>query len=254
MLAEHRKTIHFWLAVLVLSGSGLYLQSARRSGAFQVLKKALPIRKPLNDLDRDCLLPYQLVNSRVLPPESTAELGTEEYIEWTVRDGKAPRKWLRVANVSVSFYTGKQDRIPNVPEECFVQGAFSESRDDTFDWHMDSLGEEIVIRRLAFDPPHPTGKQIYVYYTIAVNGDYYAGRTGARIRMGDSQDTHLYYAKIQVSFHDVREKHLEGLDERAQSLLDQLLGELVEAHFPLRGWERGGPPTNKPNRDGNPGS
>jgi len=236
-----RGRIQFGLAFLILASSAGLMQVAKSQGWLQLIKGPLPIRKPLAQFDREALGRYRVVSVDRLKPEIVEELGTEEYLEWMVRHrGSRDTEWLTGIGLSVSYYTGKQDQIPHVPEECYVQGAFTIVGDETVEGALDGLGRTIPIRRLKFAPPKPTGMNTYVYYTICVNGDYYAGRTWARARMADSSESHLYYAKIQVAFRGGSDDVLGEMDEKACELLDLMLAELVERHFPPQGSERGG--------------
>ena len=79
-----KRWLHFGLAVAVLFPSALGLYVAQRMGWVILVKKALPIRKPLVDFDREVFAPLSLkfVSSGRLSAEMVAELGTEEYINW----------------------------------------------------------------------------------------------------------------------------------------------------------------------------
>lgn len=236
---------YFVLAVLILGVSAAGMQLAKSRGWMRVVKKPLPIRKPLKDLNRECLSQFHLVVSQPLSPEIEDELGTMEYVNWILDRPGATEAWRGKVTLLVTYYTGKQDQVPHVPEECFSQGAFSPGADDTLEMEMSRLGETVPIRRLSFYPPRQVGSQMYVYYTICVNNDYFAGRNRARFRMGDMRDSHQFYSKVEVSFQNVRDEKLSELDEYARDLLDSTLAELVQSHWPRKGWERGGPPADE---------
>jgi hypothetical protein len=172
------------------------------------------------------------------------ELGTEEYISWVLDLPGVHKAWSGEAIFSVTYYTGKQDQVPHVSEECLAQQAFSPSGDDTLEMNMARLGRVLPVRRLSFYPPRQVGAETYFYYLICVNGDYFTGRQGARVRMAKMSDSHLYYSKVDISFEGVVEEKLSLVDQYAQELLDSTITELVLSHWPLKGWERGGPPTD----------
>jgi hypothetical protein len=182
--------------------------------------------------------------SQRFPAEIEAELGTKEYVNWVLDLPRVRKVWSGDVILSVTYYTGKQDQVPHVSEECLVQQTFSPSGDDTLDMEMARLGRVLPVRRLSFYPPRQVGTKTYVYYSICVNNDFYPGRQGARLRMANARDTHLYYAKLEVSFEGVADEDLPIVDQHAQELLDGTLTELMQSHWPLKGWERGGPPTS----------
>ncbi|MFQ5411560.1 MAG: hypothetical protein ACE5EC_04660, partial [Phycisphaerae bacterium] len=88
-----------------------------------------------------------------------------------------------------------------------------------------------------------TTEESYVYYTICVNGDFYANRLPVRLRMGDRKETHLYYSKVEVSFSGLNNPDLADLDQRARSVMDIIITELVNTHWPRKGSELGGDQT-----------
>lgn len=205
---------------------------------FMVLKQPLPILRPLKDFDPKALQPYEQLSSNKLSPDIVAEMGTDEYINWTVKDPMSKQDGF--VGLSVTYYTGVQDQVPHVPEECYVQGAFSPAGDDKLELQFDRLGQTVPVRRLSFFPPREFVKKSYVYYTICVNGSFYSDRQKVRIALKNPFDTHLYYSKVEISFSNVSESDLSVLDEKACELLDKITLELVDSHWPEKGSERGG--------------
>lgn len=241
MPSQPRLTLHYVLAVLLLAGAGTVLQVARNRGALQLIKQASPIRKPIQDLDRSCVLPSKVQASRRLASETVEELGTEEYIDWALDTSPARVPW-KSANLSVTYYTGVQDQVPHVPEECMHQAAYLFDSEATLEADMKELGRRVDIHRLSFYPPRRTGEKTYVYYTICVNGDFYTDRQRVRLRMGDPRESHLYYSKVELTIEGLNEDNLAVADQRAFSILDRVLVELVKSHWPERGTENGGLP------------
>ncbi|MBN2559655.1 MAG: exosortase-associated EpsI family protein [Phycisphaerae bacterium] len=244
MSSDGRRRFHFALAVLTLGVSAGFMQEAKSQGWLVLIKKPLPIRKPLKDFARDCISPFVFVASQRLPIEQEAELGTEEYLNWVLKPPGAQKGKEDQVNLSVSYYTGKQDQVPHVPEECFYVGAYSLVDDRTVNMEMAHLGQKIDVRCLTFCPPRKVGTKSYVYYIICVNGDFFSERNSARLRMAKHGDTHLFYSKVEVSFSGVSDEQLPQTDEYARELIDATITELVRSHWPLRGWEQGGPPAD----------
>lgn len=237
--------LHYGLAVAVLAVGAIGLQLAQALGWVTLIKKPLPIRKPLADLDRSIFEPLALkfATSDRLDAETVGELGTEEYINWTLaHTGTRPMSRGPVM-FSVTYYTGKLDQIPHVPEECLWQGGLSPAgRNEVFRLRPAWLGDEIAVHRVSFHPRSADGTLVYDYYTICVNGEYFADRTGVRMRLVKPGDTHMYYSKIEAMFLGVANENLAEVDRMALEILERAAAELSRAHYPLKGWEKGGPP------------
>jgi hypothetical protein len=249
-----RRGIQFALAVIVLAGGAIGLKAAKARGLLQVIKGPLPILKSLHDLDKSALSPWRYVSSRRLPEDTIGELGTEEYIEWTLENPTATAPWARTASLFVTYYTGKQDQVPHVPEECYLTQAFSLDSDEELTIAAPMAGEDsLPVRLLRFSPPPNVmigdSARTYVYYLIAVNGDFYNSRNRVRLRMIDDRETHLYYSKIEVSFRAAGSVDRSEMDALAGKLLGAAITELARSHWPPRGAERTG---MTPATDGRP--
>jgi hypothetical protein len=241
MIRKSRANLHFVLGLIVLVGASVGIQIAKAKGMLYVIKKPIRILKPLNDLNRDSLAPYEVIEQAPLSSEMVQELGTTEYINWILREPGKGRQLRRDITVSITYYTDVQDQVPHVPEECYFQsGHFLLATDKKMVLKSDSLGEEIAVRRLSFNGAGEMVKRNYVYYTICVNGIFCSDRNFVRMHMANPRDTHLYYSKVEIAFQDVVEKNESRLDEKAQKLFDKVLPELMKSHWPPRGSERGG--------------
>jgi hypothetical protein len=117
------------------------------------------------------------------------------------------------------------------------------------DMALPELGETIQIRRLSFIRRDLTTRT-YVYYTICVNGQFFGRRDMVRGVMADPRDSHLYYSKVEVAIREKPGVQIEELDQAARIVLDKTITELMRSHWPLRGWERGGPPPGGEQRPG----
>lgn len=233
---RNRQTVYFALAVLVLGGTAVALQLRD----FNIIKKPLPIRKPLIEMEPSSLGPYELVTSERLSTDIVSELGTNEYIQWTLRDKRIKNRSDATVSLFITYYTNVQDQIPHVPEECNPQAGLVSAGDDTMTFHIDSLDEDIGVRRLAFLPKREVEIKNVVYYTINVNGTFHSGRQTARLKMSDPFDTHLYYSKVEIMFPGRRNAEDPELDRRAKELMNEVIQLLFDDYWPPRGAERGG--------------
>lgn len=235
------RRIRFTLALVVLAGGAARLQYAKARGELQLIKKALPIRKPLPDMDLKVLAPWQGTGVR-MRPDTEQELGTSEYAQWNLIKPN-DRSVSGATSLFLTYYTGVQDQLPHVPEECYqVGGSALETDVELTDVII--AGQKTVLRKLTF---LPTPKEMedgdvgrkYVYYLIAVNGELLASRNTVRFRMADPRDSHLYYSKVELTFHAEEPVADNRLDNVAIDLLDRTVTELFKSHWPPKGAERG---------------
>lgn len=234
------RRVRFILAMIVLAGGAARLQYAKARGELQLIKKALPIRKPLPDFDLKVLAPWEGTGIR-MQPDIEQELGTSEYGQWTLQ--KPGTKGEAATSLFLTYYTGVQDQVPHVPEECYRVGGSPLDADVELT-NVDIGGQKASLRKLTF---LPTPKEMqdgdvgrkYVYYLIAVNGELLASRNAVRFRMADPRDSHLYYSKVELTFHSREVLEGSGLDGVAVDLLDRTVTELFKSHWPPKGAERG---------------
>ena len=71
--------------LLALSAGGMSL--AIKYFGVRLEKEHLSLKKPLNFLDEDALLPYKVISKRIIENEDVIEsLGTEDYLQWILED------------------------------------------------------------------------------------------------------------------------------------------------------------------------
>ncbi|MBX3395916.1 MAG: hypothetical protein KF841_11180 [Phycisphaerae bacterium] len=241
MSRSSKSNFHFVLGFSVLLAATVSIQAAKSRGWLYIIKKPLSILKPLSDMNRSALAPYGVVEMAPLSPELIQELGTTEYLNWILREPGVRSRSNQDVTLSITYYTNVQDQVPHVPEECYFQsGNFTAAGDTSMMFHCVSLGADVAVRRLAFYRAGEMVKKSYVYYTICVNGEFCSDRTTVRTHMANPFDTHLYYSKVEIAFDQTLPKNEPELDEKARQLFDKVLPELVKAHWPPKGSERGG--------------
>ncbi len=247
MISPTRSNLNFWLGFTVLTVSAITLQVAKEKQWLYIIKKPLPITRPLSEIDRRIFSPFEVAEMAPLSAEIIQELGTTEYVNLILKQPGRKTGVDREAMVSITYYTDVQDQVPHVPEECYSQGGnFTPAGDVKMSFTLDGLGETVAIRRLSFFAPGELVKRNYVYYTICVNGHFCSDRNTVRAHMSDPRDKYLYYSKVEIAFDNAMEKDVPLLDEKAQALFDQVLTELMKSHWPPRGSEHSGiAPANK---------
>jgi hypothetical protein len=218
-------------------------------------KQPVPLRKPLYQADGSKLLPeYEL--HPIQPPPLTAEtieaLGTEEYLQWRIVDLSRPVDHpLRVAQVFVTYYTGRPDAVPHTPDECLsAAGAeLLSSRGEQIELPGLGLPEDrIPVRVAIFRLPSRqavmgfgarAAPEMTVLYFFHTNGKFRASRQEVRLELTNLFERFAYYSKVEVSFASDRQppRHADTAESLAAlpPLLRKLLPILLQDHY--QDWE-----------------
>ncbi len=225
----------------LLAVSAVLITAGKQTGWLRILKAAAPLQRPLDTLPR-ALGPYRLTLQPRLPAEVEQELGTLDYASWRLEDTSAPSNaaW-RSGHLSATYYTGKVDQVPHVPEECLHQAGRQQVGDKiATPMMLASLPRPghapIPVRALVFRNAHDT-RGLRIYYTFNCNSDFYDDRDGVRGRMADFREKHLYYSKIELEYPVTSlDEQNEELTKAAQRVFDTVLPVLVRDFWP--DWKR----------------
>jgi len=221
----------FLAGLAALIGAGAFLHVARASGKLYLLKKPAPLLRELEKLPTACVSPYLVRDRTVLSDEIVSELGTHQYAQWVLENPESRGSWQRSASMFLTYYTGIQDQVPHVPEECYYQGNSSLSGSRDIEFKLPD-GRTYPVRRLNFVPPRG-GMHLFVYYTFIVNGDMYCDRETVRWRMARETERYLYYSKIELCFQSpTDEQPPPAMDDMAARLLGQIIPVLLKDHIP----------------------
>ncbi len=231
MSQSMRSNALFAAAIVVLAASAVGVKFFD----LVVLKKPLPINTPLRDMNRAAFSPWKILSSSRLKPELVQELGTEEYLNWALKNPHIGKNRGNKVSLSVTYYTDVQDQIPHVPEECQYQAGRTPAGADAFEMHLPDLVRSIPAKRLAFFARGESAKKNFVYYTLRVNDEFCSDRQKARWLMGSRSDTHLYYSKIEIAFDKFDDDDIPDMDASARDLFDKVILELEKEHWPPEG-------------------
>jgi len=223
------------VVVLAVCAGGLKVGAERLMWHFRKLE--LPLRKPFDDMDVQKLWPYKLLASRKIPEEIEEELGTKEYIQWTLIDSSVRENDpFAVVDLFVTYYTGDPERVPHVPDWCYVGsgGRVAESENIEITVADNGTGsDELPVRILEIVVPRGGINQVRtVGYFFAVNGEYRCTRTGVRIRVNRLTDRYAYFSKVEVSFPQCRDAEREATINALTKFLRKLVPVLAAEHWP----------------------
>lgn len=234
--------------ILAASAAGMQVLAKVMQGYFT--KMPIPLKKPFDEFDKYKLGPEFSRNADTdrIPPLSEdmeASLGTTEYATWILTDNARPESPLGRATVFVTYYTGKPDMVPHVPDECMLSGGWERVWGPrTVDIDVPGVGapgDKVAVRVQTFEEQSSmmrTGKaprQSTVGYLFHANGQFVTTREAVRISQMNLTDRYAYYAKIQV---DLTHLQLNENDDRADEIAEiervmkKLLPILVSEHLP----------------------
>lgn len=269
-LAGQRVAVGFLVGTLatLAVGHGSVLAATRAV----LIKDPLPLRHTLWMVP-DEAGPWTLdQEDPPLSNEQLEALGTRTYLSRVYRDTSWPAdRPGALARLHVSYYTGRPDTVPHVPERCFVAAGLTglgQGRDtltlDSTRWRRnaddDRLGDvdryvrraqleprvhaparEIEASRFTFAHPGEPQRAENVFYFFIANGRFLATPDMVRLHGFDPTDRYSYYAKIEIQLLEVAD--VDAARARAESLMDHLLPEILAT---LPDWaevERGDWPT-----------
>ena len=231
----------FIVCVLVLGICAGSMKAGGKWLQWHFRKFPAPLRKSLDELDESQLRPYVVVKkSKIDNEEVEQELGTEEYIQWQLEDTEAAEDDpARFAYIFVTYYTGNPDKVPHVPDWCYVGsgGEVTSKKNTTIhvaNCGLAEEGEELEVRVLEIMLPGEfmsRRKQIVTYF-FAVNGRYECTRTRVRQIQNNWRDRHAYFSKVEITFWGKRALSAEASLSAAEKLSRKLIPILWSQHWP----------------------
>jgi hypothetical protein len=228
----------FLLVLLVLFAGAVGINAATSALKLHFRKQALLLRSK----EGLTALPLQMGNwicvpeTRTINPDEAHELQTDQYVfrdyvdlAATDREGrpvatreeilkmdKLPRKEFydllnqirnknnnAVISLAVTYYTGKVDTVPHVPDRCYVADGFQPSAYDIKDLRLGEYApgapRDVKVRFIDFEDQTTRGAQNRcVTYFFHANGKYEQDPNQVRLRLQHLTETYAYFAKIEV--------------------------------------------------------
>src|SRR5258706_3761020 len=228
----------FLLVLLVLLAGAIGMNAATSALKLHFRKQALSLRSK----EGLTALPLQIGSWICVPethtinPDEAHELQTDQYVfrdyvdlEATNSEGKPvatrneilaldklPRKEFygalnqirnknnnAVISLAVTYYTGKVDTVPHVPDRCYVADGFQPSVYDIKDWRLGAYApgapRDVKVRFIDFEDQTTRGAQNRcVTYFFHANGKYKQDPNQLQLRLQHLTETYAYFAKIEV--------------------------------------------------------
>ncbi len=219
---------------MIVEGFGMYLQ-----------KEPLPLKKAFTDVNEARLLPYRVVSSYEIEDGDTLKsLGTRDYIQWTLENTEDPKNDpMKRVFVFITYYA-LPDKVPHVPEECYIGGGYELLATDQCPLTLLRQGQArpLAVHYLLFGKKGTQAwssiARVPVIYVFNVNGEYAADRDEARVLLNKNLfGKSSYFSKVELVFN----QGPESLSKRqvllaAERCLAVLLPVLESDHWPA--WPR----------------
>lgn len=247
-----RASVRYWACLLGLAVAAVGVHVLPGALGVYFRKDPVPLKRSLALFDFRQLGPRYVrhpdTDRMTMSEDQIDSLGTREFLTALVTDTRrAETDPLRVAQVLVTYYTGKPDLVPHVPDECYVAGGFEPvGRAETVPVVVPGVGapgDRVPVRvqqfRVAQGPALGGGGGVLtVMYFFHINNAYASTRDEVRLRfVRDLFQPYAYYTKIEVCFPQSSGLPLE--QSRTESLaavaplLESLLPVLLREHLDL---------------------
>jgi hypothetical protein len=235
----------FLICAVVLALSGGIMSVAIGHLRLGLVKKPLPPKKPLDQMNDNALEPYEIVSKRKIDNKETLrELGAQDEMEWVLEDTRVPEDSpVRKCLLFVTYYD-KADVVVHNPDECYTGVGYRRIGGETETVKLTADGQEYDrrLRYIVFSGSNL--KSIFsditfpVMYLFNVNNEYTVSRTETRYVLGRNiVGKYSYYSKVEWKFFNrvfgrtVYPQKDEAI-QASEKLLSVLLPVLEEEHWP----------------------
>jgi hypothetical protein len=228
----------FLVVLLVLLVSAIGINAATTAMKLYFKKEALPLRakEGLSALPTQLGPWVAIPEAHTINPDMAHELGTDKYVFRTYIDTSAtyngvpitnraevlglesltPEERARkigdwrtkslnsVVNLAVTYYTGKVDTVPHVPDRCMVADGFQPTEYKVLDWRLGDYNpatpRDVKLRFIDFEDQTDRGvrQNRCVTYFFHANGNYMDDPNAVRLKLQDLFQRYGYFAKIEV--------------------------------------------------------
>ena len=235
------------LAILLIAG--IAKEAVISWFGIEPVKVDTPLQKPLDEMDATVLAPFELrQQSRIENRDVLESLGTEEYMKWILEDTEAAKDSpTRYCSLFITYYTGNPDKVPHVPDECYVGGGNQRQSSGIVTIEIpDADGtrkldfQDVIFKRIDHDTMRE--ETFSVQYFFHANGKYCSSRTDTRLALGGNWfSKYSYFCKVEWKFYGVNAFGMiypdkEQTFQASRKLMTKLLPELEENHWP--DWEK----------------
>jgi len=229
----------FVACVLLLASFAVAFQGLANYKNIKFRQLPLPLKKSLSLLDSKKLAPYVVFHVQDIKPEILDALGTDQYIQWYLKDESNPgrKRPEDYVHLFVTYYTGQPDQVPHVPEVCYVGGGGYRVKKSSFlEVPIPALGSEatVPVQIVELERPSLMSQETkIVMYMFCANGEFLAHRRAVQRTVANPYNTHAFFSKLELTFGTssaMPEK--KRAIEAGKRFLKKVIPVLVEDHWP----------------------
>ncbi|MBN1817069.1 MAG: hypothetical protein JW828_06885 [Sedimentisphaerales bacterium] len=237
----------FAVCAIVLAVAALGMDISLKATRAFLVKEPIDLRKSLDLLEVDRLAPYSKIGQERLDARMEEELGTSSYLILELEDQEAASESpTRFCRLFITYYS-KADRVPHVPEECYLGSGFLPAGSQSLELRlsMDNRMRDLSVRCLHFERSGymsmRASEKISVLYFFRVNGHYADDRNEARTILGGNIfGKHSFFSKVEWSFYGKTgtttvQADTDQIKAASEALICRLLPLLERQHWP--DWE-----------------
>ena len=234
----------FLICAAVLATAGICMPIVVKSLGVHLKKEPVLLRKSLDLLDENNLLPYKVTSKAKIENEDIIKsLGTEDYVQWTLEDSSVSSDDnVRYCLLFITYYR-MADQVPHTPEVCYTGGGYQQLTSEYLKLKITTAGvsREIPARYLVFSGSNRGDWQgslkFPILYFFNVNGAYVKSRDWARLRK-NIFSRYSYFCKIEWKFFNIKLGSMvyptrEEAVAASEKLLNVVLPVLEKEHWPL---------------------
>ena len=210
---------------IVLLGAGA-LEISIKALKIHLAKRPAELRKPLASLptklgsfealEIEDPNTGKMVTDRELPEEFIHALQTNVYLDRSYGDTETAKGLTPMVEVFSTYYTGKPDLVPHVPERCQAAAGYTQTGSETFEVEVAGVGlpdNKLMVRATSFsgtDPKTGQGKSFAIIYIFVANGKYFDYWEDVRWHLNAPQayfrDKYSYYGFFRLTFPQSNDK------------------------------------------------
>jgi len=235
----------FLLCIIILATAGGAMSYVIEKFEIYFVHEPLPLKKSLDLLSEKDLAPYEVVSKRKIENEDVVkELGTKDYIQWILENPNVDTKsTVRKCMLLITYYE-QPDRIPHVPDECYVGTGSQKLEAENLIINLSNEGkdQQIPARCVVFATSTNNflgaSSKFPIMYLFSVNGEYKGNRESARIALNKNiRGMYSYFSKVEWKFFNtgfgtmVYPSKKEAI-EASKPLLSAILPILEKEHWP----------------------
>lgn len=235
----------FLICAITLALFCLGKKGVMNATGYILIKEPIDLRKSFDDIDREKLAPFKVVNeSKIANKDVEKELGTEDYIQWVLEDTEVSETSpVRFCSLFITYY-GMPDKVPHVPEKCYVGSGYQTidklSRNEKLNIEgiEDPVEMSVVTLRSKNTDIMVNDPDFSRMYFFKVNHDYRCTRNGVRLSFQKNMTgKHSFFSKVEWEFFGAgfsgrSRPSVEQNTAASEKLISKLLPVLENEHWP----------------------